>query len=78
MNETLIVILRKQEYEIYLLNDDEEVFLHYSPMTIFVKKIEIAQDTWVAKLKLSLEKRADSVGKDCNLNSNYNRAGKSI
>ena len=63
---------------LYILNDEEQIYLRYAPSTLTAKKILLSDNVWVAMIQLSLQKSVNNVGQDCNHNKNYNRTGKNI
>ena len=63
---------------LYILNDEEQIYLRYAPSTLSAKKILLSDNVWVAMIQLSLQKSVTNVGQDCNHDKNYNRTGINI
>ena len=61
---------------LYILNDEEQIYLRYAPSTLSAKKILLSDNVWVAMIQLSLQKSVNIVGQDCNHDKDYNRTGK--
>ena len=73
-----IYMKRNLTPSLYILNDEEQIYLRYAPSTLTAKRILLSDNVWVAMIQLSLQKSVNNVGQDCNHNKNYNRTGKNM
>ena len=60
---------------IYVLNEEEQIYMHYYPFLMNAKKIDTSADVWVTQARLYLEKTIDYVGNDCNGDDGYSKKG---
>ena len=60
---------------IFVLNEEEQIYMHYYRHLVSAKKIDTSKDVWVTQARLYLEKTIDHVRIDCNGDEGYSKKG---
>ena len=75
--DKMVIVLRNEKpLNIYMLNEEEEILMLYSPMLLHDRRIAISQDAWVSKMTIIQRHVIDQVRLNCNESRVYSRKGK--
>ena len=76
LNDRVDLFLDKEKLSsIYVLNEEEQIYMHYYRHLVSAKKIDTSKDVWVTQARLYLEKTIDHVRIDCNGDEGYSKKG---
>ena len=58
---------------IYILNDEEDLYMHYIPFLMDQNKIDLPLQVWSTAIDIFIEESIDNVGDGCILDESYDK-----